>query len=113
LMAARKPKTKAPAPKKKATVHALASSVPDEFVGCRTISHSWRYNDVKMDRKNYVQSLVCIHCGTLRYKVYSPTGGNLGSSYKYPPGYLIKGSLSPAEKGRLNILSLKQHMKEN
>ncbi len=112
-MAARKPKTKAPAPKKKASVHALATSIPTEYIGCRTISHSWRYLDVKMDGKNYVQSLYCMHCSTIRYKVYSPSGANLGSRYTYPKGYLVKGSLSPAEKGRLNILSLKQHMKEN
>lgn len=112
MTAARKRKTEPKPSRKVGRVRALATSVPKEYIDCRTITHAWKYDDVTMDGRKYVQWLVCRSCGARRTKVYSPEGKIVKGNYTYPPGYLIKGSLTPAERGRLNVLSLKQQLKK-
>lgn len=75
-------------------------SMPDEFMDCRDLRHSWVKvkgyttidgTDVK---KTYVsRELQCLRCGCVRTDVINVrTFDRVSSSYMYQEGYTVKGA---------------------
>jgi hypothetical protein len=70
---------------------------------CRIFGHAWSYTTAKLDKGEYVQSLVCIRCSVQRsVRIDARNGDRLGSGgydYHDAPGYLLKGG-GPADGRR-------------
>jgi len=74
--------------------------LPDEFVECRDLRHSWallqKFHPVdgKTKRVNYVvRTLKCVRCRTERTDVLDVrTFDRVSTAYHYAEGYTIKGN---------------------
>ena len=71
-------------------VEAIAQDMPDGFLQCRSLGHTWRPSHAELDRKAraYAVELRCGRCRTLRLQAVSLTGEVLSSRYEYPAGYV-------------------------
>lgn len=68
-----------------------------EFSHCRILGHAWIFTRVWKSQGNWVQGRECTRCRTTREVVIQKgTGKILGSSYKYPNGYQVKGGVDRA-----------------
>jgi hypothetical protein len=94
--------------------------IPDNFLWCRDVRHSWEPFDVR-DYRNKVarrdeilQVLRCERCATKRIRVLGQDGGFLRSGgYDYPEGYLLKdhGPMTPADRGMIRKINIEKHRK--
>lgn len=89
----------------RADVKAAAKSLPEEFVSCRDVGHTWRQFRVIRVRGGYNRDLFCPTCKTNRHEFISRTGEKLSTSYTYPDGYQFKGMGRIQGDGR-NVLRL-------
>lgn len=75
---------------KKPTVN----DIPDDFMECRDVGHSWKPFDGGCDKRKrlYHRTHRCRGCRTYRTQILSWKGEILTSSYTYAKDYLFKGS---------------------
>jgi hypothetical protein len=69
------------------------STMVDTHLLCRDFGHSWRPWAAEWipQRRQYLEALVCHRCEAVRRRLLDEYGAQLGQSYTYPDGYLVKG----------------------
>jgi hypothetical protein len=74
------------------TVETFAASLPDRYLTCRELGHTWKPYRASFDTtaRAYDRELRCTRCHTSRTQVVSTTGHVLANHYRYPNGYLTK-----------------------
>ena len=72
---------------------AIVANMPDTFIDCRTIGHSWRKStaDYRADERVWVQALKCTRCKSVCERHADDHGYPLGNRYVYVEGYRIEG----------------------
>lgn len=79
------------------SVGSWAAGLPDDFLLCRDLGHTWRPYTARITGSNtYERTMRCGRCKTLRHQSLSISGAILGGGYKYEEGYL-----APKDTGRL------------
>jgi hypothetical protein len=94
-------------------VEEWAAELPDAYLLCRDVGHSWMPRDAWEDVKErcYVQVLGCTRCAAERHRRLDYRGQRLGQSYDYPDGYLSpagSGALSAAGRADLRLVSFQR-----
>src|SRR5580765_3985451 len=89
---ARKLKSAAPEPDE-VSVETFAASLPDKFLACRELGHTWRPWRASWDgvARVYDRELRCHRCRTVRVQVVSSVGHTISNHYRYAEGYQAKG----------------------
>lgn len=105
-MNATKPKLLTAAQRKKAL-----KEVPDEYLFCRIVRHSWRYGDVDENSTPgvYIQEMICPLCGTRKYQdIDAHNGRLLNTRMHYEKDYLLKGlgRMTADDNGLLRLRSI-------
>lgn len=74
-------------------VNDALAHMPDTHLLCRDFGHSWRPWTAQWvpQRRQYLEALVCLRCETVRKRLLDEFGAQLGQSYDYADGYLVKG----------------------
>lgn len=75
----------------RADVKSAAKKLPEGFISCRDIGHTWRQFRVIRVRGGFNRDLFCPTCKTNRHEFISRTGEKLSTGYTYPEGYQVKG----------------------
>lgn len=65
--------------------------MPETFLRCRDLGHTWLQYRVKRIRGGFERSLFCRSCKTNKHMFISPKGEILASNYVYNDGYQIQG----------------------
>lgn len=80
-------------------VKAWADDLPDTFIACRDMGHTWRPFRAWYDpeERGYQRVLRCGRCKTERRQLISESGAILTGGYDYPEGYT-----APAGTGRID-----------
>lgn len=68
-------------------VQGWAEELPDSYLLCRDIGHSWRPFRAFVQADGYRRTMRCQRCTTERHQDLSLRGHVLSSSYSYPEGY--------------------------
>ena len=76
-----------------AEVEAFAESLPDEYIRCRELNHTWQPFSAAVNRRKGViqRTLRCPRCKTRKIQELTMNGGLHSSYYEYPDGYQHKG----------------------
>lgn len=76
-----------------------ADNLPDSFLLCRDMGHTWRPRSATYDDKvrMYVRVMECGRCKTRRTQELDQSGGIVHAGYDYREGYL-----APSGVGRIN-----------
>jgi len=72
-------------------VRAAVVKMPETFLRCRDLGHTWLQYRVKRIRGGFERSLFCRSCKTNKHMFISPKGEILASNYVYNDGYQIQG----------------------
>lgn len=87
----------------------VESMIPDAFLQCRDLAHSFRPYDATIDRRarEIRRELRCPECGTVKIQLLDLEGYVLRSWYTYPSGYLILGlgRMSVADRAAIRFAS--------
>lgn len=75
----------------RADVKAAAKKLPEEFVTCRDVGHTWRQFRIARIRGGYNRDLFCPTCKTNRHEFITRTGEKMSVGYTYPKGYQFSG----------------------
>lgn len=90
--------------------------IPEEFLLCRDLGHSWRPFDVKVSRKygEIHRILQCRSCPTQRTQILELDGTIKRSRYTYPDEYVLPGigRMSSADRAQVRVMST-GHMKSS
>jgi len=79
-------------PRSDPQVTAFIRGLPDEYLKCRRLGHSWDDHTVDLVRGKYVVTVVCSRCDNVGVEVIRRTGGvEKKRRPHYPSGYLAKG----------------------
>lgn len=80
-------------------VAAWSEDLPDSFIMCRDMGHTWRPFRARFssDANGYERVLRCGRCKTERSQTISMSGLILSGAYTYPEGYQ-----APAGTGRID-----------
>jgi hypothetical protein len=80
-------------------VAAWSESLPDRFIQCRDMGHTWRPFQASWDAEErcYRRVLKCSRCRTERVQLIGASGLILSGHYDYPDGYT-----APAGTGRMD-----------
>lgn len=80
-------------------VQSWAADMPEAFLACRDLGHTWRPLTARYDPdvNSYARTLRCSRCRTTRSQTLSLSGLILGNQYEYPDGYQV-----PAGSGRID-----------
>lgn len=81
-------------------VVAWGEELPDAFLTCRDMGHTWRPYTAAWDSQEraYRRELICARCTTVRVQWVSATGHIAhGNAYTYPEGYT-----APTGTGRMD-----------
>lgn len=74
-----------------------AQTLPDDFLLCRDIGHTWRPLSARIhDSTTYERTMRCGRCRTERHQLLTTTGTIVSGGYDYQEGYL-----APPNTGRL------------
>ena len=65
--------------------------MPETFLRCRDLGHTWLQYRVKRIRGGFERDLFCRSCKTNKHMFISPKGEILASNYVYNEGYQITG----------------------
>jgi hypothetical protein len=65
--------------------------MPESYLRCRDLGHTWLQYRVKRIRGGFERSLFCRSCKTNKHMFISPKGEILASNYVYHEGYQIQG----------------------
>jgi hypothetical protein len=93
--------------------------IPEEFLWCRDVQHSWDPYNAKVSRNTVTrrnemhQLLICTRCATLKTRVMTSAGEILRYSYSYPDGYLMnqQGGMTPADRAYIRTINVKKAVK--
>jgi len=92
--------------------------LPQEFVTCRDLGHSWvpyrAWRDSK--EREYVQVLRCSSCRTERHRRIDYRGNRSGNSYEYPDDYTAPagtGVLSAGGRADLRLLAIQRFIEDS
>lgn len=78
-------------------VDAWAAGLPDDFLLCRDLGHTWRPSAARIgDDSTYQRTMRCGRCKTERHQTLSASGAILSGGYTYEDGYL-----APRNTGRI------------
>lgn len=79
----------------------------DQLV-CRDLQHSWTPSTARRIRKGYIRQLVCVRCSAVKEQTLDRQGYILGTSMKYPEGYLRpgQGRLTRDDRADLRLRNL-------
>lgn len=84
--------------------------MPDDHLMCRDFGHMWRPFQARYvpQRKTYEERLLCQRCKTVRVRVLTNTGAQLGNHYVYPEGYGLNGfgRLTGTDRDAVRLASL-------
>lgn len=85
-----------------AAVERFAAGLPDAYLACRDLTHSWRpFNAAKEPNGLWIRVLRCSVCKARKTQHLDSRGNVIGkSSPVYPDGYLAKGLGRIAGEGR-------------
>lgn len=72
-------------------VRAAVVKMPETFLRCRDLGHTWLQYRVKRIRGGFERDLFCRSCKTNKHMFISPKGEILASNYSYNEGYQIVG----------------------
>lgn len=91
-------------------VEKFAASLPDSYLACRDLTHSWRpFNATQQETGLWIRVLRCYVCKARKTQHLDSRGNVIGrSSPDYPDGYLAKGlgRIAGEGKGVLRLESL-------
>lgn len=93
----------------------FAESLPERFLHCRELGHTWRPFTAGRHRDGgFERVLRCTRCRTRRVQEISSRGMVVSNKYIHPDGYLHKGFGRIVGEGRglLRLESLKRLTKE-
>jgi hypothetical protein len=101
-----KPKT----PPKPPTLKVALSRMNDSYLLCRDFGHMWRPYQARYipQRKQYEERLRCERCTTVRVRLLTNTGAQLGNAYIYADGYTMEGfgRLTGTDRDAVRLASL-------
>jgi len=94
-------------------VGAWAEDLPERFLLCRDLGHTWRPFLAKFDTEEraYKRVLKCGRCRTERTQLISMNGVPLSGAYDYPDGYTAPtgaGRLDSSGRGALRLVSIQR-----
>lgn len=73
-------------------VEAFAAELPERFLYCREMGHTWRpYTAGKYRDGGYRRALRCARCRCLKRQEIGPSGLIISTRYEHPEGYLTEG----------------------
>jgi hypothetical protein len=98
----------------------MTIDVPEQFLWCRDVMHSWDAYDFKVNRNKVTrrnemnQVLRCARCGTLKNRIMTTSGELLRNSYTYPDGYLLKdhGPVTPADRAMIRKINYQKFLNQ-
>ena len=83
------------------------TNLPDEFLLCRDIGHTWRpFRAVINGDSTYTRVMRCGRCKTEREQTLSHFGAILSGHYNYAEGYLAPPGSERMDSGRRDGLRL-------
>ena len=83
------------------------SNLPDEFLLCRDIGHTWRpFRATINGDSTYSRVMRCGRCSAEREQTLSHFGAILAGHYKYAEGYLAPKGSSYVSSGQRDSLRL-------
>lgn len=76
----------------RAAAEELARELPDAYLTCRELMHSWKPRTAGWlaGERVFERVIRCSRCKTEKHQTLSSTGEVLTSHYVYPDGYLAK-----------------------
>jgi hypothetical protein len=84
-----------------------ARDLPDEFLLCRDIGHTWRPSAARITSEStYERTMRCGRCKAERRQELSATGAILSGHYYYETGYLAPPNAGRMTSGRRDGLRL-------
>lgn len=87
-----------------------ASELPDEFLLCRDLGHTWQpYTASRADDGHYERVMRCVRCDTKRKQTLSASGVILTGGYDYPDGYTAppgSGHMTADGRAGLRLVSV-------
>lgn len=89
-----------------AEVRAWAETLPERFLECRDMNHSWRrFNVGRHKSGGFERTLRCSRCRSRKIQHVSDGGLILGSRYEHSDGYLAEGlgRLTGDSRGQLRL----------
>lgn len=96
--------------KRPASLRTALASMKGDHLLCRDFGHMWRPFQARYipQRKHYEERLKCGRCGTVRVRLLTHTGAQLGNHYVYPDGYAMNGygRLSGTDRDAVRLASL-------
>jgi hypothetical protein len=82
----------------------------DDHLLCRDFGHAWRPFQARYipQRRQYEERLKCGRCQTVRVRLLTSTGAQLGNAYHYPDGYALQGfgRLTGTDRDAVRLASL-------
>jgi hypothetical protein len=97
-------------PKRPKSLKTALHGMKDDHLLCRDFGHSWRPFQARYipQRRQYEERLKCSRCGTVRVRLLTSTGGQLGNAYVYPDGYALQGfgRLTGTDRDAVRLASL-------
>lgn len=107
-------KAKAPAAGKLPSLKTTLGKMADSHLLCRDFGHMWKPFQARRipQRQQWEERLRCERCATVRVRLLSNTGAQLGSAYLYPDGYTMHGygRLSGTDRDAVRLASLQTVM---
>jgi hypothetical protein len=101
-------------PKRPPSLKTALSRMNDDHLLCRDFGHMWRPFQARYipQRQHYEERLLCERCKTIRARLLTRTGAQLGNAYTYPDGYGLTGygRLSGTDRDAVRWASLQTVM---
>lgn len=83
------------------------ADMPNDYVECRELTHSWAAYDVIVHtRRSWEEVVKCERCGTEKFRLVNPQNGAVEQAWRvraYAPGYLFKGA-GPVDEHRGDLV---------
>lgn len=89
----------------RAYAHAFAEGLPDEYLACRNLGHSWRPHraEWRTDERAYYVSYLCQRCTTEKIQWVDRRGSIVSSHYQYAVDYQNKNHGRLTGEGRAEL----------
>lgn len=117
MSAPRKRRTRKQTQTQRPDITTWARELRTDFLQCRDFGHSWRPHTARWDNEAhaYRTQLRCSRCRTIRVRWIGRTGQQLGASYDYADGYMVKGvgRLTGTDRDALRLASVLRVLPED